>query len=125
MAEFLGDITIMFEVLTFAIGLAFWHFGTKEKAGKLLWGGIILTVVSVPAFVCTMYYYLQYRADGSFERSYPMGQMMRPGMMDMHGGMMSHMDSCMDQMKGQMMDDNMRAKMRSCMMGQMDEPQGK
>jgi hypothetical protein len=82
MAEFLGDIAVMLEVLIFGIGLVILHYGRKEKAGLLLTSGTVLTIAAVLSFACSLYYYLEYRSQGAFDQAYPTHQMMvKDGMM--------------------------------------------
>lgn len=91
MAEFLGDIAVMLNVLIFGIGLVILHYGRKEKAGLLVMSGSVLTIAAVLGFICSVYYFFDYRSQGAFDQAYPTHQMMMkdgmmgPGMMHNQG----------------------------------------
>ena len=132
MAEFLGDIAFMLEVLIFGLALIVFHYGKKEGAKLLTLSGGFMGVAALLGMVCTGYFYLKYYFDDAFDRAYPTHQMMMKGGM-MHGGMMKggmgmkgsmgsgmpmmgKMKNCMHGMHGKMMDAEAMAKMKSCMM---------
>ncbi len=150
MAEFLGDIAVMFEVLILGAGLVVLHFGKKQSAKLILWAGNLLVAASVAGLICSGYYYFKYFFAGEFEHAYPtaavqggpmgMGQMsgmmsngmmgrgmgqgmMGKGQMSMQTMMMNNMQKCMSGMQGKMMDNSMMKDMKSCMMNQAMESQ--
>lgn len=133
MAQFLGDIAVMLEVLVFGVGAAIWYWGSRERSTLLAFTGGVLVVSAVLGAVCSIYYYLNYHYEGDFKNAYPMHQMMGSKMMGdgamigpgastpMRQQMMQNMNACMAQMQGQTMDTSKMMQMRECMMGQMSK----
>ena len=71
MAEFLGDIAFMVEILVLGIGLIVIHYGKKEDSKLVKAAGYIMSVASVFALVCTTYFYFKYYFNGDFDSAYP------------------------------------------------------
>lgn len=71
MAQFLGDIAFILEVLGLAAGLVLLHRARREDPSNLLKAaGWILTVSGVAGVLCTTYFWLGYNAQGEFASAY-------------------------------------------------------
>jgi len=102
MAQFLGDIAFLLEMLMVAGGLVLLHRSRQEGAGLLRAAALVLVIAGAGTAVCTSWFWFHYHGQGDFERAHPMqpgsmpGGMMGPGggsMLPggMHGGGGGHM----------------------------------
>lgn len=85
MAQFLGDIAFLFEMVLLAGGLVLLHRGRQEGAGLLRVAAIVLLLAGAAGALCTTYFWFRYHGQGDFDRAYPMatasmtsGGMMKP-----------------------------------------------
>jgi hypothetical protein len=134
MAEFLGDIAFMFEVLVLGVGLVILHFNKKDPSSYLKWAGKILTTVAVLGMLCTGYFYMKYWFAGEFDSAHHMGSgqtmmgrmmpgmggprhmMMTPSMMEnMKMHMKNEVGNCLSDMSGKMMDEATKDHIQSCL----------
>jgi hypothetical protein len=89
MAMFLGMITFLLALATFAGALVLWHHG-RQGAGLVRAAGAVLGVGAVLTTLCTVYFMVVYRLQGELDHAYPHATMHR-GMMGpcmMEEGMM-------------------------------------
>lgn len=97
MAQFLGDIAGILEIITVAAGLMILHRGRTDGAGLVKLAGVVLIVGGLGSGLCTGYYWVKYQQSGAFETAYPQhGMDMDKMMKHMHqmmgdGGMMGMM----------------------------------
>jgi hypothetical protein len=87
-AQFLGDLAIMFELALIAHSLVVLHQGVRQSATLLRLAGGILILGGAVGAVCSVYYYLQYRGQGAFEEAYPRDHMDARRMREIMGEMM-------------------------------------
>lgn len=86
MAQFLGDIAFLFEMVLIAGGLVLLHRGRQEGAALLRVAAIVLLLAGAAGALCTTYFWFRYHRQGDFDRAYPMatasmasgGSMMTP-----------------------------------------------
>ncbi|MBK24575.1 MAG: hypothetical protein CME70_11325 [Halobacteriovorax sp.] len=71
MAEFLGDIAFMIEILVLGLGLVVIHYGKKEKSKLLKTSGYLMSIFSILALICTTFFYFKYYFNGDFDSAYP------------------------------------------------------
>lgn len=90
MAQFLGDIAFLFEMVLIAGGLVLLHRGRQEGAGLLRVAAIVLLLAGTAGALCTTYFWFRYHGQGDFDRAYPMATapMMSEGMMQPAGDAM-------------------------------------
>lgn len=71
MAEFLGDIAFMLEILVLGIGLLIIYYGQKVNSKLVKFSGYMMSIVSVFALICTTFFYFKYFQNGDFDKAYP------------------------------------------------------
>lgn len=83
MAQFLGDIAGILEIVAIAAGFVLLHRARKEAPARLLQvGGWVLVIGGIAVGLCTTYFWFVYQSQGAFDGPYGMG----PGMMQIPGG---------------------------------------
>lgn len=93
MAQFLGDIAFLLEMVLVAGGLVLLHRSRQEAAGLLRAAALVLLLAGAGTAICTSYFWFRYHGQGDFDRAHPMpmGSMMPGGMHEPGaGGMMHH-----------------------------------
>ena len=121
MAQFLGDLAFLAELVLVAGGLVLLHRARLQPpAGLLRLAGYILVIGGIGGALCTGYYWFKYQAQGDFDHAYPvMMQKMSKGMMN--SGMHEVMKDSDMQDRMQKMPTDMKSGMRNDMQGQMPE----
>jgi hypothetical protein len=71
MAEFLGDIAVMLEVLILGLGIIVIYFAKREGSKLLSWAGNLFIAASVAGLLCSGTYYFKYYFAGEFAHAYP------------------------------------------------------
>ncbi|MBK24525.1 MAG: hypothetical protein CME70_11075 [Halobacteriovorax sp.] len=71
MAEFLGDIAFVFEILVLGIGLLIIYYGKKENSKLVRFAGYMMSAISILALTCTTFFYFKYYLNGEFDTAYP------------------------------------------------------
>ncbi len=81
MAQFLGDIAFLFEMLLVAGGLVLLHHSRRQGAGLLRAAALVLLLTGAGTALCTTYFWLRYHGSGDFEHAHamPMARMMQGG----------------------------------------------
>ena len=69
MAQFLGDIAFMIEVLIVGLGLVVLHFNNREGSSYLKWAGRLMITAGVLGMICTSFFYFKYMLSGEFSTS--------------------------------------------------------
>ncbi len=69
MAQFLGDIAFMIEVLIVGLGLVALHFNKREGSSYLKWAGRLMITAGVLGMICTSFFYFKYMFSGEFSTS--------------------------------------------------------
>lgn len=93
MAQFLGDIAFLFEMVLVAGGLVLLHRGRQQGAGLLRVASVVLLLAGAGGALCTTYFWFRYHGQGDFDHAYPMAMasMMPGGRHELGGGpMMQH-----------------------------------
>lgn len=111
MAEFLGDIAFMIEVLVLGLGLVVLHFSKKEGSDLLKWSGRIMCVFGFLGMICTSYYYMKYFWSGEFHHAHHATMMSRKGA----GYLMHDMDHCLSKASGTMMNTENQHMLKECL----------
>lgn len=111
MAEFLGDIAFMIEVLVLGLGLVVLHFSVKEGSNLLKWSGRIMVICGLLGMICTSYYYMKYFWAGEFHHARHSAMMYRNG----SSHMMQDMDHCFSRVSGSMMNTENQELLKSCL----------
>ncbi len=90
MAQFLGDIAFLLEMVLVAAGLVLLHRSRQETAGLLRAAAVVLLLAGTGTAICTGYFWFRYQGQGDFDHAYPMpmASMMHGGMMGREGGAM-------------------------------------
>ncbi len=121
MILFLADIAFFLEVLVFAVGIYMLHHANHHDQGKpcrlLKSGGYFVLVSSLLGMACTGYYSVKYFAQGAYHQASYQHMGTEQGMHKMNRTMMGHtgMQSCLQNMQGQMMDSSRMQEMQSCL----------
>jgi hypothetical protein len=85
MAQFLGDIAFLLELLAGAGGLLVLHrAASAEKPRLLQLAGWLLVAGGVGGAACTGYFWLRYQQQGGFDTAHPIGAMSGMPMGGMH-----------------------------------------
>lgn len=88
MAQFLGDIAFLLEMVLVAGGLVLLHRSRQEGAGLLRAAALVLLLAGAGTAICTSYFWFHYHGQADFDHAYPMpmASMMQGGMMGREGG---------------------------------------
>ncbi|MCB0362196.1 MAG: hypothetical protein KDD35_05725 [Bdellovibrionales bacterium] len=139
MAEFLGDIAFMFEVLILGLGLVVLHLNRKESSTYLKWAGRLMASFGVLGMICTGFFYMKYFFAGEFNQAHHMKGthhsmmgmlqednedshiMTNPKMLlNMKKHMVSEMSKCVDKAQGNMMDAESKKMINKCIQENVD-----
>jgi hypothetical protein len=73
MAQFLGDIAGMLEILTFGLGLVVLHHAQAQQSTLLKLAALVMLVGSLGSGICTTYYWVDYQQAGVFSSDAQLG----------------------------------------------------
>lgn len=104
MAEFLGDIAFMLELVIVVAGIVTLYFAQKNASKLLRAAGWLLIIGGILGSTCTGYFYMKYYFNGDFDSAYMQPKHMAPGQMMRHDPAMMkkmrHDPSMMKRMHG-------------------------